>query len=178
MFKEMKRTHVASSITLISLLFLLTGCKARNTTTGNSTTASPAVTANPNASANSNQSAPTPPAGEPAKLIGTYEAREIENNGVVTLISQIKTIFIFTADGSYSRVSRVKGKIYHSDGGQFRIEPPDKLVLTIQISEKNIKSPPVIKTHKFSLSPDGDELKMTSEKGTATYQRTSKPNAS
>ena len=174
----MKRTHVALSTTLISLLFLLTGCKARNTTTGNSAVASPAVTANATAPANSNQSAPTPPASEPAKLIGTYEAREVENNGVVTLISHIKTVFTFTADGNYSRVSQVKGKIYHSDGGQFRIEGPDKLVLTIQISGKNIQSPPVIKTHKFSLSPDGDELKMTSEKSTATYQRTSKPKPS
>ncbi len=175
----MKRTHVASSIILISLLFLFGGCKARDAATGNSATTSPSVTANANSPANSNQAAETPPASEPAKLIGTYEAREVEDKGVVTLITQIKTAFVFRADGSYSRVSQAKGKTYHSDSGQFRIEGPDKLVLTIQITDKNIKSPPVIKTQRFSLSPDGDELKLTSaNKGTATYQRTAKPKAS
>jgi hypothetical protein len=176
----MKRTHVAWSITLISLLSLFAGCKGRDTATGASGTASPAVTANANAPANSNKSAETPPASEPPKLIGTYEAREVEDKGVVTLITQIKTIFVFRDDGTYSRVSQVKGKTYHSDSGQFRIEGPDKLVLTIQIAEKNIKSPPVVKTQRFSLSPDGDELKLTSAKKglTATYQRTAKPKAS
>jgi hypothetical protein len=97
----------------------------------------------------------------------------------VTLISQIKTVFVFRPDGTYSRVSQVKGKTYHSDSGQWRIEAPDKLVITIQISDKNIKSPAVIKTQRFILSPDGDELKLISVKkeSTAIFQRTANPAA-
>lgn len=175
----MKRTHVALSITLVSLLFLFTGCKGRNTATGNAATTSPAVNANANVPADSNQAAATPPAGAPAKLVGTYEAREVEDKGVVTVLTQIKTVFVFRDDGTYSRVSQVKGKTYHSDSGQFRIEGSNMLIITIQITDKNIKSPPVIKAQRFSLSPDGDELKLTSgQKGTtATYQRIAKPKA-
>ena len=176
----MKRTHVALSIILISLLFSLAGCKARDTASSNSASASPAVTANANAPADSNQAAATPPASAPAKLVGTYEAREVEDKGVVTVLTQIKTVFIFRDDGTYSRVSQVKGKTYHSDSGQFRIEGPNMLIITIQITDKNIKSPPVIKAQRFSLSPDGDQLRLTSgQKGTtATYQRIAKPSAS
>ena len=95
------------------------------------------------------------------------------------MISKIKTLFVFRADGTYSRVSQVKGKTYHSDSGQFRIEPPDKLVITIQIDNNNMKTPAVVKTQRFTLSPDGNELKLISvqKESTATYQRTSKPTA-
>jgi hypothetical protein len=175
----MRRTYFVLSIALVSLTFLLAGCKGKEIASSNSASASPSVNANVNSSVTSGaQSVATPPASEPPRLLGVYEAREVENKGVVTLISHIKTIFSFTADGTYSRVSQIKGKTYHSDGGQFRIEAPDKLVLTIQIADKNIKSPRIVKQLRFSLSPDGDELKLTSEKGTATYQRTAKPKAS
>jgi len=87
---------------------------------------------------------------------------------------------MFSADGNYSRVSQVNGKTYHSDSGAFRLEPPDKLVLSIQVTgqktSRKIQTPALEKTHKYSLSPDGDELRLTSEKGTVgVFQRVSKP---
>lgn len=180
----MKRTIAALAIGLGLLTFLLAGCKGRETASSNSAGSSAGQSPVPAANANSpltsgGQSATTPSVTEPAKLLGTYEAREVENKGVVTMISQIKTLFVFRGDGTYSRLSQIKGKTYHSDSGQFRIEGPDKLVITIQVSDKNIKSPPVVKTQRFSLSPDGNELKLTSVKkqSTATYQRTAKPTA-
>ena len=82
---------------------------------------------------------------------------------------------MFSADGNYSRVSQVNGKTYHSDSGAFRLEPPDKLVLSIQVTgqktSRKIQTPALEKTHKYSLSPDGDELRLTSEKGTTDGPR-------
>jgi hypothetical protein len=174
----MKRTHVVLWIALGLPAFLLAGCTGKEIASSNSAGSTPAashpVSATANSPAISNQSPSSPAATEPAKLIGVYEAREVENKGVVTLISHIKTVFSFTPDGTYSRVSQIKGKTYHSDGGRFRIEPPDKLVLEIQIADRNMQSPSITKELRFSLSPDGDELKITSAKGTATYQRIAK----
>jgi len=172
---KMKRTHVFLWIALALPTFLLAGCSRKEIASSNAASKSPdsssPVTATTNSPATSNQSPPAPAASESPKLVGVYEAREVENKGVVTLISHIKTVFSFTPDGTYSRVSQVKGKTYHSDGGRFRIEAPDKLILEIQIAERNIKNPSIIKEFRFTLSPDGDELKVISEKGTATYQR-------
>lgn len=191
----MKRTHVVLSIGLISLLLLWTGCKARDAASGNSANA--AATATANTSSNSNQpaaqsaasdagnantgrppesSAAAQSAGRP-NLVGTYEWREVEDKGVVTIITKVKTTFVFRPDGGYARMSQLKSKTYHSDSGRFQIEG-DKLILAIQISDKNMQTPAVTKTFKFSLSPDGDQLKMTNEKGaTAIYQRTARPKA-
>lgn len=179
----MKRTLVALAIGLALLTLLLSGCKGKEAAVSNSAAsqgASPASTANANSSvASGGQPSTTPSAPEPPKLLGTYEAREVENKGVVTMISKIKTLFLFRADGTYSRVSQVNGKTYHSDSGQFRIEEPDKLVITIQVDNNNMKTPAVVKTQRFRLSPDGNELKLISVKkeSTATFQRTSKPTA-
>lgn len=117
---------------------------------------------------------------EPTQPIGTYESREVHDQGVVTLMSQLKTVWMFSADGTYERLSQVKGKPYHADSGTFRIEPPDKLVLTIQMSglktSRKIQNPPLMKTHIFSLSPDGEELRLTSAKGSvAVFERIAKP---
>lgn len=180
----MKRTLVALAIGLASLTFWLAGCKGKETavsnSAGSSPSQSPAAAANTNSPGSSGaQPTATPSAPEPPKLLGTYEAREVENKGVVTMISKIKTLFVFRADGTYSRVSQVNGKTYHSDSGQYRIEAPDKLVITIQVDNNNMKTPAVVKTQRFTLSPDGNELKLISVKkeSTATFQRTSKPTA-
>ena len=197
----MKSAHVRSSILLAVFVFLLFGCKSKEA--ASNTAAKPAPVASPNRSPadNSNQSAQTagangnanaskeadPAAKEKAsaapKLVGTYESREVQDQGVVTLISQLRTLFVFRADGTYSRVSQVKGKTYHSDSGQFRIEAPDKLVLTIQVTgqkaKRTIQNPPVEKMHKFSLSPDAEELRLISDKGSiAIFRRVTKPNPS
>jgi hypothetical protein len=163
------------------------GCKSGGGAT--SSNASSSTTANKNqtpavAETNSNSSSgsatqQTTKPSEPAQLIGTYQAREIQDKGVVTLMSKIKTLISFSADGTFARASRTEGKTYHTDSGLFRIEPPDKLVLTIQISKKEIQNPPVVKKHTYSLSPDGDQLTLTNDKGsTAIFQRVGKPKQS
>ena len=89
-------------------------------------------------------------------------------------MSEVSAVFYFSPDGTYSRVSQKEGKIYHRDSGQFRIQAPDKLLLTIQTSNREIHNPPIERTHTFSLSPDGDELKLTSKDGSvAVYRRVS-----
>jgi len=174
-------------LAVLSMLILV-GCKASGPAANTSVRPAPADDSNrEGASANSNANASKPadtsttekPAG-PAQLIGTYESREVHDQGVVTLITQLKTLWMFAADGTYSRVSQVKGKPYHADSGTFRIEPPDRLVLTIQVTglktKRQIQSPALSKTHKFSLSPDGEELRLTSEKGSVgIFERVSKP---
>jgi len=146
--------------------------------------------------ANANQSQPASPAsgttatgvptgpaepktGGKAELLGTYESREVQDKGVVTVISQLRTLWMFSSDGTYSRVSEVKGKPYHADSGTFRIERPDKLVLSIQMTglktQRKMQNPPLSKTHKFELSADGEELRLTSEKGSiGIFRRVSK----
>ncbi len=187
----MKRTPYAPSILLGLLMLTLFGCNAKepasNTATktskvDNSNTADASADRNTNSSTQANSPSTTAPAGAP-KLLGTYESREVHDQGVVTLITQLKTLWMFSADGTYSRVSEVKGRPYHADSGTFQIEPPDKLVLSIQVTgpktNRHIQNPPLSKTHKFSLSPDGEELRLTSEKGSvAIFVRVGKPKAS
>ncbi len=189
----MKRAH--TSILLVSAVLLLASCKAREAASNNPATPAPAA---PNTTSNANQSAETANANRnsnlgkeadasttvkpvgPPQLVGTYESREVRDQGVVTLMSQLKTLWMFSADGTYSRVSQVKGQPYHADSGTFRVEPPDKLVLTIQVTgpkaKRRIQNPPLSKTHTFSLSPDGEELRFTSAKGSVgIFQRVAKP---
>jgi hypothetical protein len=190
----MKRLQISSSILAALLVLLLSACKSKDS--GSVNAAKPAMTStNENSDKTSSESQPSTAATntnaskspdpsaesrkEPPQLIGTYAAIEVEDKGVVTMISQIKTVISFSASGTYSRASQAKGKIYHSDSGQFRIEPPNKLVLTIQTSRKTILKPSVEKTHTYSLSADGDELRLTSDKGTtAVFHRVSKPKGS
>lgn len=195
---KMKRAHSISLIILFAELLIPAGCKTReassNTPAGNSAAARSSPTTNvnqlpqtsdANRSASPGKEAETAanakPSG-PAQLLGTYESREVQDQGVITLITQLKTLWMFASDGTYSRVSQVKGKPYHADSGTFRIEPPDKLLLSIQVTglktQRKVQSPPLSKTHKFSLSPDGEELRLTSEKGSVgVFRRVAKPSA-
>jgi hypothetical protein len=188
-----------SLIVLVLSLILLAGCKTAEAPPDNSSKSAPVTSSNPVRADNSNQSNQTantgseskpPPEGgasankpgSPAQLVGIYESTEVQSGGVVTLLSQLKTMFLFSADGSYSRESKVKGEPYHSDSGTFRIEAPDKLILSIQVTglkaQRKIESPPLTKTHRFSLSPDGDQLTLMSDNGkTAIFRRVSKPKA-
>lgn len=188
-YKQMKRARSILSILPVLSMLLLAGCKAGETS---NTAAKPARSDNSNqapASADRNTNTPTQgdaaataKPSEPAQLIGTYESREVHAEGVVTVISQLKTFWMFSADGTYVRESQVKGKAYHADSGTFRVEAPDKLVLTIQVTglkaKRNVQNPPLAKTHIFSLSPDGEELRLTSAKGSVgIFQRVAKPKA-
>src|SRR5262245_50476349 len=130
-------------------------------------------------SANSNAApgARPPDAAKPsAELVGTYELQEVHKEGVVGVMTEYKTRFTFNRDSTYSRVSTKAGKAYHTDTGDYKIVPPDKLLLSVKLSDRNIQQPPAERTHKFVLSPDGDELTLTSTKGqTAVFKRTAKP---
>jgi hypothetical protein len=188
-YRQITRTQFTLSILLVSLLSLLVGCKsgepasnaaAKSAPADNSNQAMSSAGGKTNASSQGNANA-SAKASEPAQLLGTFESREVLDQGVVTLITQLRTLWMFSADGSYSRVSEVKGKPYHADSGNFRVEQPDKLVLTIQITglkgKREIQNPPLTKTHIFSLSPDGEELRLTSAKGSVgIFRRVSKPN--
>ena len=176
----MKKTSVPI-LFFVVLIASQAACKSGETASGK-----PANKPAAEAAANANQSQPASPAsgkaatgvpsgpvepktGGKAELLGTYESREVQDKGVVTVISQLRTLWMFSSDGTYSRVSEVKGKPYHADSGTFRIESPDKLVLSIQMTglkmQRKMQNPPLSKTHKFELSADGEELRLTSEKG-------------
>lgn len=203
----MKITRVTLSVVLPMFMFLLNGCRAGETTSDSGSGANRSAVANTNAAVatanakdNSNQSVPAADsnrnAGETAgtpsdsanakptsQLIGSYESREVHSQGVVTMISKLHTTLRFYADGTYARISTVNGKTYHSDSGRFRTQPPDQLVLTILVTgiraNQKIQNPPLQKTHKYSLSPDGDELRLTSDKGSVgIFQRVTRPNSS
>lgn len=189
------KTFTNILILFFILLFgSLTGCKSGETAPINSAKKPAAET--PAATNNANQSPPPTPAsaaatGVPtgpadpttvgkAELLGTYESREVQDKGVVTVISQLRTLWNFLPDGTYSRVSEAKGKPYHSDSGSFRIEPPDKLILSIQMTglqmQRKVQNPPLSKTHRFELSADGEELRLISSKGSVgIFRRVSIP---
>lgn len=180
----MKRAKLASLILLVWALLSFTGCKTTQTAS-NSTANNPSAAAGapgnsnntdrpPDLGRNANTTTPdeAPPKNAPPKLEGAYEAREVHDKGVVTLMSSVSAVIYFSPEGTYSRVSQKEGKVYHRDSGQFRIQAPDKLLLTIQTSDRKIQTPPLERTHTFSLSPDGEELKLTSDKGSvAIYRR-------
>jgi hypothetical protein len=186
----MKNTGLFSIATIFALILLPGACRKKETVSNTTPQPAPAASATQNSNqpqkpidqvnANSAKPGPTPATDNQSQLLGEYEMREIRDRGVVTMVSAIKTKIFFMADGSYSRVSKRDGRTYHSDSGRFRIESPDKLVLSIQLSgqgaNQTIQNPAIEKTHKFNLSPDGDELKLTSDKGSvAVYHRLSKP---
>lgn len=184
----MKRAHYIPPVLFVSALLMMAGCKAREAASNNAPPpASSNASSNAGSANNSGQAAPTTNANRsanpgneagaaanakanaPAQLLGTYESREVQSEGVVTVMSQLKTLWMFSADGTYFRESQVKGKAYHADSGKFRIESPDKLHLSIEVTglktARKVQTPPLSKTHVFSLSPDGEELRLTSDKG-------------
>jgi len=164
---------------VIALLIVpLAGCN-KGAATSNSdakpvtSNSNPAASGTPASQDNSNASGAKPadnnaasnePA-DPTKMLGTYQMVQVQKGGVVNMLSQAKSEITFIPDGTYSRLSKVSGKVIHDDHGQYRIEGGEYLVLTIQISKKNIHNPPLEKRHKISLSRDGEELKMISENG-------------
>lgn len=171
------RTRRLSPIIVFFLVMLaVTSCKgtspgtsaAPETTSRNANSAAPQPT-QPNASSKPGEAGPAKEATAPPRLEGTYVMSEVQDGGVSTIISEMRTVINFSADGSYRRGSSKKDKIYHTDSGQYRIENGDKLLLTIQVSKKgmesNIHNPPLQKAHKFTLSADGDELRLISSDG-------------
>jgi hypothetical protein len=175
---NMKKPGLLFVITL--LLAGLYGC-ARNP----SASESPAPAANSNASGASGAAQP-PKAEEnqPAKpaesnippqalLQGTYAISEVQHDGIVEMITAANTTEItFKAPSAFYRFSKKDGKIDYKDNGQFKIEGKDSLVLSILMSNDKMQLKPVSKRFTFSISPTGDELKLTSASGgTAVFRR-------
>jgi hypothetical protein len=179
-------------IPLLSIYFFtLVGCHNGVGSTDHKNPA-PSATANtnaapPQAGAANPQPDPAKPA-DPSKkqttgvskdspqwlLQGTYAIAEVQHDGIVDMVkSDTTTEILFTPPASFSRRSKKGGKVYHTDSGQYAIEG-DTLTLQIVLSNKQIQQPPAIKNHKFSISPDGSEFKLTSEKNnTAVFRRIS-----
>jgi hypothetical protein len=172
----MKRIYTTSTLLLL-LAIGLVGCKNAATSTNNQTSAAQPPSSNSNAAddqrlTNSNAATATS-SGTPAavnatdvaKLFGTYAMSEVHSGGVVNMISQMKTQITFLSDGTYSRISMRHGNVYHSDAGNFRVEGNDQLVLLIKFAKQKVNNPPLERRHNFSLSRDGEELRMTSADG-------------
>ena len=182
----MKKQALILLLTIASLW--LAGCAKNPAPNQPATTA--ASTANSNApqgqNANTNQNSSSPKQNEPpsaqamqttqspqALLQGTYAISEVQHDGIVEMVSNANTTEItFKAPASFSRVSKKNGKRDYTDSGQFKIEGTDKLILKIIMSNEKIQINPVSKQHTFSISPTGDELKLTSSTGkTAVFRR-------
>jgi hypothetical protein len=133
----------------------------------------PAVTANANRTevaqlqntANENRNAETLPIKD--RIAGAYVLGEIHNGGVITMVSpELRTILALSKDGSYTRIATKEGTMYRRDTGVYSVEEPDRLVLMIQNStEKGIHNPPTKKPLSFTLSQDGNELRLKNEDG-------------
>jgi hypothetical protein len=173
-----------SPLVLLFLTLVLVSCNR----TSSATNAKPGKPENATAAApqtgNQGAAAPKPADATPAKapeaapkLAGAYVMAEVHDKGVVNIISELKTVIYFAGDGTYSRSSSKKDLVYHTDSGLYRIQGEDQLVLTIQMSktgaERKIHSTPINKTHKFNLSSNGEELRMTSDDGKVALFRRS-----
>jgi hypothetical protein len=183
----MKKIHT-TSILFFLLAIGLVACKNAATSTNNQTSAAQASPASSNAAhdqprtnvnaatGSASGTSATDNANDVAKLFGTYAMSEVHSAGVVNMISQLKTQITFLSDGTYSRISMRNGNVYHSDAGRFRVEGNDQLVLLIKFARQKINNPPLERRHSFTLSRDGEELKMTSADGkVAVFRKIKKP---
>lgn len=147
----------------------LAAAENKNAGAANGNSSPAASSANTNSNASSGNPASTPP--DASKLIGSYLLNQIQKQGVATMMSEVKTELIFTADGRYTRVIGAKNKTVQTESGQFRIEG-ETLTFVKMLSNKTINNPPVEKNYTLALSSDGRELKLTSKTGeTAIFYR-------
>jgi hypothetical protein len=100
---------------------------------------------------------PKPPVHE---LVGMYVISEVDDNGKASMVNPNNGITLFFEAGGFTRITKENGKVAHTDGGNYRIEGTDQLVLVSNVSDKQPLITPSEKTHKFELSSDGDELKL------------------
>jgi predicted small secreted protein len=173
----MKRIYT-TLILLLAAAITLSGCK--NAATSTNSDAKSGETTSSNSSSGKNQPAAndnkatgessanataTDASNNAATLLGTYAMSEVHAGGVVNMISQLKTEITFASDGTYSRVSKRNNNIYHTDAGEYRVEGNNQLVLLIKMAKQKIYNPPLERKHAFTLSRDGEELKMSSDDG-------------
>jgi hypothetical protein len=109
-------------------------------------------------------------------LQGTYAISEVQHDGLAEIISSENTTEItFIPPATFSRTSKKGGKVNHSDSGEYDIFGNNTLILKIMMSRQQIQPNPVVKRHAFALSTDGNEFRLTSEKGRVAVFRRIKP---
>jgi hypothetical protein len=154
------------SLPLLAIsLFLCSACKdARNQPVQEGPVSTPKAV----------EARPQPPA-TPQYLEGLYVISEVQEKGDSGKVLMVPTgsdiSFAFMQDGTFSRSTKRQGKAFHKDGGNYALQG-NQLTLTATISEKEILPEPKQKIYTFTLSPDGEELKLTAESGkTAVFRR-------
>jgi hypothetical protein len=135
---------------LLALLLALVGCSDHT----------PSSVAG--ASTPGQQAPATPPSDLPVQIpVGVYVISEVDENKAATMVNPGDEItIIFERGGTFSRTTRQHGQVTHTDNGDFHIEGRDQIVLKSTISDKSPVISDTVKTHKFELSADGDELKL------------------
>ena len=169
MTKRSRRTLPALAIAPMIVLMSIVcgGCQSQPQNNQNASGAvpatSPAVAMSPGIAA-SDSPRPT--------LSGVYTISEVDDNGKASMVSQDNQITIVFEGHSFTRVVKEGGKVAHTDGGDYRLEGTDQLVLSTTVSDKQPLLTPAEKTHKFELSPDGEELKLWGTAGkVAVFRR-------
>lgn len=163
----MFRLILKSTLLLLGVAALI-GCgggEASRTETNVAANSNQPAVAQTRSPANDNRGAEAKPLSQ--RIAGAYILGEVHKGGVVTMISpELKTILALTSDGGYTRIASKEGRMYRRDSGTYRVEEPDKIELTIQNStEKGIHNPPTKRPLSFTLSEDGNELRLKNEDG-------------
>jgi hypothetical protein len=147
------RRVLISTLLLLILIGVMAGCN--NQAPG------------PDASASAAGQQPTSsgasaPSDLPVQVpVGVYVISEVDDKGTATMVNPGDEItIIFERGGTFSRTSKNHGQVIHTDNGEFHIEGRDQMVLKSTISDKSPVISDTVKTHKFELSTDGDELKL------------------
>lgn len=151
---------------------------------GNPATANGNAAPQPGSAQNQNALSATDPAAvqttnptiPQAVLQGTYAISEVQHDGLVEIVSSDNTTEItFKPPASFSRISKKKGSVDHTDSGQYKIEGDNQLTLKIVMSKERFQLKPVEKIFGFWVSPNGDEMKLITVKDqkprTAVFRR-------
>ena len=124
----MQRRKTISIIVIgICLLTLITACHKQSGGSSQPSTSLPgnsnnAVTKSKDDSSSSKPT--TTDAGEGSRIAvlqGTYKISEVQHDGIVEMISpENSTEITFKQPSSFSRQSKISGKVTHTDSGQFQ----------------------------------------------------------
>ena len=153
------------TIAAIAALFLVSAFRKSGNQATSPAPGQPAI-AEANDSTPSKSPAPSTSDIAPTVLIGVYTMSEVQHAGKVTMVPPAySVIFVFQADGSFTRMSKRKGKVDHTDGGDFQIAGKDALILNVTLSEKDPVTNPKPRTYKFALSKDAEELSLLGSDG-------------
>jgi len=167
-----------------SLSLIFVGCKGGSSTraevASESKTTGPLAGSSPAGGA-SQQSAPEPGPTPRQVLLGVYSISEVDykvknRNAVDMIPPNFREIQIsFREDGQFMRVSWKDGLVTLSETGTFKVEAPDKLVLTPAVVNKKDVTDGRKTSYRFALSDEGEELRLWGARGNvAVFRRTKK----